>query len=259
MNSATRIRNAFQKGKALIPFITGGDPDIGTTRRLILVMESAGADIIEIGIPFSDPIAEGVVIQKADERALAGGCTTDDIFHMVKDLRKHTAIPLVLMTYINPVFTYGKGRFMERCAESGIDGLIVPDLPYEEKEELEQECLEQGICLISMIAPTSGDRVQRIAQEADGFLYCVSSLGVTGERQEIGKDIAALIQKVKAISDIPCAIGFGISNAQQAKEMSVFSDGVIVGSAIVRLVGEYGTNCDHAVRTLVAALKEAIR
>jgi tryptophan synthase alpha chain len=254
-----RISAAFDGKKALITFVTGGDPDTETTAKLILAMEEAGADIVEIGVPFSDPVAEGIVIQQADERALAGGCTTDKLFELVRKVRTQTNIPLLFMTYINPIHTYGKDLFMAKCREVLLDGVIVPDVPFEEKDELQNECEQHGISLISMIAPTSGERAERIAKEAEGFLYCVSSLGVTGVRSEINTGIAGLIQQVKKVSPIPCAVGFGISTPEQARDMAAISDGVIVGSAIVRLVGEYGKDSIDPVKRFVAELRSAIK
>ena len=250
-----RISKAFENKKAFIAFITGGDPDIETTENLILAMAESGVDIIEIGIPFSDPIAEGIVIQQASERALTGGCTTDKLFDMIKRLRTKTNIPLLFMTYINPVYTYGKEQFMMKCQENGINGLIVPDLPFEEKDELQDECNRYDICLISMIAPTSGDRTEKIAREAQGFLYCVSSLGVTGVRSEINANIAGLIKRVKKVSSVPCAVGFGISTPEQARKMAAISDGIIVGSAIVKIVAEFGKDCIYPVKQFVNELK----
>jgi len=173
----SRIAKAFGGGKAFIAFITGGDPDLETTEKLVLAMAEAGADLIEIGIPFSDPVAEGIVIQEADERALKAGCTTDKLFELVKRIREKTEVPLLFMTYLNLIFTYGKDRFLTRCAECGIDGIIVPDLPFEEKAELADICADHGVDLISMIAPTSEDRIAKIAREAQGFIYCVSFPG----------------------------------------------------------------------------------
>ncbi|MDY6827526.1 MAG: tryptophan synthase subunit alpha [Bacillota bacterium] len=254
----SRISGAFKKGKAFIPFITGGDPDLETTEKLIIAMSEAGADLIEIGIPFSDPVAEGTVIQDADERALKNGCTTDRLFAMVSAVRNTTDIPLLFMTYFNPVFTYGKDRFLTRCRKSGIDGIIIPDMPFEEKDELAGGCEKNGLDLISMIAPTSEERIARIALEARGFLYCVSSLGVTGIRSDITTDIAAMIQKVRQVTDIPCAVGFGISTPGQAGRMAEISDGVIVGSAIVRLIAEYGRDCITPVVEYVKVMKNSI-
>ena len=255
-----RITNTFDElksndKKALIAFITGGDPDIETTEKLVLAMEEAGVDLIEIGIPFSDPVAEGPVIQEADVRALAGGCTVDKLFDMVKRLRKKTNIPLLFMTYANPIYAYDKERFMANCKEVGIDGIIVPDVPFEEKDEFEDECNRYDICLISLIAPTSGERVEKIALEAKGFLYCVSSLGVTGTRSDINTNIAELINQVKKVSSIPCAVGFGISTPEQARDMASISDGIIVGSAIVKLVAEFGRDSVSHVKSFVSKMK----
>lgn len=254
----TRIKKAFEKRKAFIAFVTGGDPDIETTRKLIVAMAKAGADLIEIGIPFSDPIAEGIVIQEADVRALCAGTTTDMLFNMVEEIRKETDIPLVFMTYMNPVYTYGTERFMKRCAECGIDGVIIPDVPFEEREEVSGACRDAGVDLISMIAPTSKERIHMIAKQAQGFLYCVSSLGVTGVRNQITTDIHAMVEQVKQVSDIPCAIGFGISTPEQASEMASKADGVIVGSAIVKLVAKYGKDCIQPVCDYVREMKAAV-
>lgn len=254
----SRIKNAFTDGKAFIAFITGGDPDLDTTERLIYAMDKAGADLIEIGIPFSDPVAEGPVIQAASERALAGGCTTDKLFDLVAKVRKTCEKPIVFMTYINPVFTYGKDNFMAKCAECGIDGIIIPDIPYEEKDELSAECKTHGIDFISLIAPTSHERITMIAKEAEGFVYCVSSMGVTGIRNEINTDISSMVQLVKQVNDIPCAVGFGISTPEQAEKMAGVSDGAIVGSAIVKLVARYGKNSIEKVSDYVKSMKEAV-
>ena len=261
---SNRIANAFtelnnNREKALIAFITGGDPDIETTEKLVLAMEEAGVDVIEFGIPFSDPVAEGIVIQEANARALAGGCTVDKLFDMVKRLRDKTNIPLLFMTYANPIYAYDKERFMKKCKEVGIDGVIVPDVPFEEKDEFEDVCNQYDISLISLIAPTSGKRAEEIAREAQGFLYCVSSLGVTGTRNEINTNIAELITGVKKVSSIPCAIGFGISTPEQAREMAEISDGVIVGSAIVKLIAEFGRDSIAPVKNFVSKMKSNLR
>ncbi|QNM05441.1 tryptophan synthase subunit alpha [Qiania dongpingensis] len=254
----SRIAEAFKNGKAFIPFVTGGDPELDVTEQLIYAMAEAGADLIEIGVPFSDPIAEGIVIQDANQRALSAGCTTDGLFDLVKKVRKTTQIPLVFLTYINPIYTYGKERFMRRCQEVGLDGLIVPDLPYEEKEELLPECERFGVDLISLIAPTSHERIAMIAREAKGFLYCVSSMGVTGVRNEIQTDIGSMMKAVKQEAKVPCAVGFGISTPEQAKRMAAVSDGAIVGSAIVKLVAEYGKDSIEPVAAYVKKMKEAV-
>ena len=253
-----KITKAFENGKALIAFITGGDPDIETTEKLILAMAEAGADIIEIGIPFSDPVAEGAVIQEADKRALDSGCTADKLFDMAARVRARTDIPLLFMTYANPVYSYGKERFMSKCRECGIDGVIIPDVPFEEKQEFEQECKNNNICLISLIAPTSGERAEKIACEAAGFIYCVSSLGVTGVRNNISTDIGGLIKKARSVSSVPCAVGFGISSPEQAREMAAISDGVIIGSAIVKIIAEFGRESEAPVADFIRKLKSAI-
>ena len=221
-------------------------------------MERAGADLIELGIPFSDPTAEGPVIQGANLRALSGGVTTDKIFDMVARLRQKTQIPMVFMTYANVVFSYGTERFVKRAADLGMDGLILPDVPFEEKEEFDTVCQKYGLDLVSLIAPTSHDRIRMIAKEANGFVYCVSSLGVTGVRSEITTDIGAMVNLVKEESDIPCAVGFGISTPEQAARMAEKCDGVIVGSAIVKLCGQYGKDCVPYVEKYVKSMKDAI-
>lgn len=254
----SRIKKAFEDKKAFIAFVTGGDPDLETTEALIPQMAEAGADLIEIGIPFSDPIAEGVVIQEADARALAAGTTTDKLFDMVKRVREKVDIPLVFMTYINPIYTYGTEKFTKMCAECGIDGLIIPDVPFEEKDEISGACEAAGIELISMIAPTSKERINMIASEAKGFLYCVSSLGVTGVRNKITTNIKEMVEQVKTVSDIPCAIGFGIATPQQAKEMAAVSDGAIVGSAIVKIIAQNGKACIKPVCDYVKEMKAAV-
>lgn len=239
----SKIQKAFEGRKAFIPFITCADPDLETTEALVYAMEEAGASLIELGIPFSDPTAEGPVIQEANIRALSGGVTTDKIFQMVEKIRGRTQIPLVFMTYANVVFSYGTERFIKRAAQIGMDGLILPDVPFEEKEEFDSVCRKYGLDLISLIAPTSHDRIRRIAQEASGFVYCVSSLGVTGTRDAITTDIKAMTDLVKENTDIPCAVGFGISTPEQAGQIGALCDGVIVGSAIVKLCGQYGRSC----------------
>lgn len=255
-----RISKAFQNGKAFIPFVTGGDPDIETTERLVLAMADAGADIIEIGVPFSDPIAEGVVIQEASQRALDAGCTVDKLFDMVARLRqKGVEIPLLFMGYGNSVYGYGAERFLQRCLDSGVDGLILPDVPFEERGEF-ADLLEQfGITQISMVAPTSQKRARAIAREAKGFLYCVSSLGVTGVRAQLSNQIGEIIALAKEETDTPCAIGFGISTPAQARDMAKLADGVIVGSAIVKLVAQYGRDSVPVVADYVRSIKDAIR
>ena len=254
----SNIASAFANGKAFIPFVTCGDPDLETTAALVRTMAEAGADLIELGIPFSDPTAEGPVIQGANMRALAGGVTTDKIFDMVRDLRRDITVPMVFMTYANVVFTYGTERFVSVCRDIGMDGLILPDLPFEEKDEFAPVCRAYGIDIISLVAPTSADRIAMIAREAEGFLYVVSSLGVTGTRSEITTDLASIIRVVRENTSIPCAIGVGISTPEQARKMAALSDGVIVGSAIVRLVEQYGREAVPYVREYVAEMKTVV-
>ena len=255
----SKIGNAFQKGKAFIPFLTAGDPCLEKTKEYILTMEQAGADLVEIGIPFSDPIAEGPVIQEADLRALAAGTTTDKIFDMVGELRQQTQMPLVLMTYLNPVFHYAYEAFFTRCQEVEIDGIIIPDLPFEEKGEMEDIAASHGVDLISMVAPTSQDRIRKIAGEARGFLYVVSSLGVTGMRNQITTDLPALLGTIKKAAQVPACIGFGIHSPEQAAAAAQVADGVIVGSAIVKMVEEYGENAAPHLAEYVRKMKDSIR
>lgn len=252
------IDKAFSKGKAFIPFITCGDPDLETSEKLVYAMEKAGADLIELGIPFSDPVAEGPIIQEASERALKGGVTTDKIFDMVKKIRETSSVPLAFMTYANLVFTYGLDKFLLGCKECGICCVILPDIPFEEKGEMLDKFQEYGVKMISLIAPTSKDRISKIAAEAEGFVYCVSSMGVTGTRTEIKTDVAAMVESVKEVNPIPCAIGFGISSPETAAKMSKIADGIIVGSAIVKIVGNHGRDCVEPVCNFVREIKEAI-
>lgn len=255
----SNIANAFQNGKAFIPFITCGDPSLEITEQLVYALEEAGADLIELGIPFSDPTAEGPVIQGANMRALAGGVTTDKIFEMVERIRKNTNIPMVFMTYGNVVFSYGTKRFVKRASALKMDGMILPDIPFEEKSEFSTVCKQYGLDFISLIAPTSNERIAMIAKEAEGFVYCVSSLGVTGVRSEIETDVGAMVRLVKKVKDIPCAIGFGISTPEQARKMAAESDGVIVGSSIVKLCDTYKEECVNYVKEYAKNMKNAVR
>lgn len=255
----SKIRDAFSNGKAFIAFLTAGDPNAECTVNYILEMEKAGADLIEIGIPFSDPTAEGVVIQEASLRALKGGMTTEGVFHIVEEVRKKSQVPLALMTYLNPVFHYGYEAFFSRCQSLGVDGIIVPDLPFEEKGEAEEVAARFGVDVVSLIAPTSKERIQLIAKEAKEFIYVVSSMGVTGVRSKITTDIAGMVKEIRAVTDTPCAIGFGISTPEQAAEMAGYADGVIVGSAIVKLIEKHGANAKEALYTYVNSMKAAIK
>ncbi len=254
----SNIRKAFENGKAFIPFITCGDPDLGTTAAAVRAAVRNGADLIELGIPFSDPTAEGTVIQGANLRALTGGVTTDQIFELVREIRRDVAIPMVFMTYANVVFSYGAEDFLSTCKEIRIDGVILPDLPFEEKEEFLPLCHKYGVDLISLIAPTSQNRIAMIAREAEGFLYIVSSLGVTGTRSEIKTDLASIIQIVRENTNIPCAVGFGISTPEQARKIADISDGAIVGSAIIQLLETYGSEAPALIGEYVRNMKNAI-
>lgn len=255
----SNTRKAFENGKAFIAFITCGDPDLETTAKVVRAAAENGADLIELGIPFSDPTAEGPVIQGANLRALSGGVTTDKIFAFVKELRRDVEIPMVFMTYANVVFSYGTERFIATCRDIGIDGLILPDLPFEEKDEFQPLCKQYGVDLVSLIAPTSENRIAMIAKEAEGFLYIVSSLGVTGTRSEIKTDLASIVKVVRENTDIPCAIGFGISTPEQARKMADISDGAIVGSAIIKLLEKHGKDAPQHVGEYVKSMKDAIR
>ena len=254
----SNIKSAFENKKAFIAFITCGDPDLETTAAAVRAAVENGADLIELGIPFSDPTAEGPVIQGANLRALKGGVTTDKIFDFVKKLRQDVKVPMVFMTYSNVVFSYGAERFISTCREIGMDGIILPDLPFEEKEEFLPHCHKYGVDLISLIAPTSENRIAMIAKEAEGFLYIVSSLGVTGTRSEIKTDLASIVSVVRQNTDIPCAIGFGISAPVQAKKMADISDGAIVGSAIVKLLERYGSEAPKYIGEYVKSMKDAM-
>ena len=255
----SRIGDAFADGKAFIAFITCGDPDLETTKKAVKETVRSGADLVELGIPFSDPTAEGAVIQAANARALKNGVTTDKIFDMVREIRRDVGVPIVFMTYANVVFSYGTERFVSVCEEIGIDGLILPDVPFEEKGEFGPACRRHGLDLISMIAPTSEDRISMIAGEAEGFVYIVSSLGVTGARAEIKTDIASMVELVRKSTDAPCAVGFGISCPEQAAKMAAVSDGVIVGSAIMKIVAEEGPDSVARIGEYVRSMKNAVR
>ena len=254
----SRIEKAFAGGKAFIAFITCGDPDLDTTAAAVRAAADNGADLIELGIPFSDPTAEGPVIQEANFRALRGGVTTDKIFDLVRNLRRDLDVPMVFMTYANVVFSYGGDRFMAACRDIGVGGIILPDLPFEEKDEFLPVCRRYGIKLISLVAPTSDKRTAMIAKEAEGFIYIVSSLGVTGARSEISTDIDSIVSVIRRNTDVPCAIGFGISTPEQAKKMAGLSDGAIVGSAIEKIIAEHGAESPPYVGEFVKRMKSAL-
>ena len=253
-----RIADAFRNGKAFIPFITCGDPDLETTAAAVRAAAENGADLIELGIPFSDPTAEGPVIQGANIRALNGGVNTDKVFGLVRELRKDVKIPLVFMTYANVVFSYGAERFISTCAQTGIDGIILPDIPFEEKDEFLPVCRKYDVALISLIAPTSENRIGMIAKEAEGFIYLVSSLGVTGVRSEIKTDLSSIVSVIRENTDIPVAVGFGISTPQQAHDMAALSDGAIVGSAVVKLLEKYGKDAPEYIGEYVRSMKRGV-
>ena len=252
------IKNAFTNGKAFIAFITCGDPDLETTKEAVIAAVNGGADLIELGIPFSDPTAEGPVIQGANLRALKGGVTTDKIFDFVVDLRKEVTVPMVFMTYANVVYSYGAEEFIGKCREIGIDGLILPDLPFEEKDEFNDICVKNNLDLVSLIAPTSENRISMIAKEAKGFIYVVSSLGVTGTRSNITTDLDSIVKVIRENTNVPCAIGFGISTPEQATKFSSKADGVIVGSAIIKLLEKYGKEAPKYIEEYVHGMKAAI-
>lgn len=255
----SKIARAFENGKAFIAFITCGDPDLETTAAAVRAAVENGADLIELGIPFSDPTAEGTVIQGANLRALSGGITTDKVFDFVREIRRDVSVPMVFMTYANVVFSYGSERFISTCKEIGIDGLILPDIPFEEKDEFQPICKKYGVNLISLIAPTSQNRIAMIAKEAEGFLYIVSSLGVTGTRSEIETDLGEMVKLVRENANIPCAIGFGISTPEQAKQMTDIADGAIVGSAIVKLLEKHGKDAPRYIGEYVKSMKDGMK
>lgn len=254
------ISRVFQtpNHKAFIAFLTAGDPTPDCTVQFILEMERAGVDLVEIGIPFSDPTAEGVVIQDANIRALQGGMTTDGAFDIVRRVREQSEVPLAFMTYANPVFHYGCDRFFARCEELGVSAIIVPDMPFEEKQEMEEAADAHNVAVVSMIAPTSQARIQMIAREAKGFIYVVSSMGVTGVRSEINTDLESIVKSIREVTDVPCAIGFGISTPEQARHMARVSDGAIVGSAIVKIIAQGGEQAAPAIYEYVKSMKEAV-
>ncbi len=260
LNCMNRIGKVFaEKKKIFISFITGGDPTLEMSKKLILAMDKAGAGLIEIGIPFSDPVAEGEVIQKANIRALASGTTTDKLFDMLREVRPQTEVPLVFLTYANPIYTYGCEKFFAQCAEIGIDGVIIPDTPFEEKGEFLPYSQKYKVALIPLIAPTSRERIKMIASQAEGFVYLVSSLGVTGMRSNITTDMKTIVEEVRKATSVPCAVGFGIATPDQAHEMAALSDGAIVGSAIEKIIEKYGEASVEPVCEYVKKMAEAVR
>ncbi len=254
----SRISKAFDNKKAFIAFLTAGDPNKEKTTEYILAMAEAGADIVEIGIPFSDPTAEGPVIQAANLRALNGGINTEAVFGIAESVRKKSDVPLVFLTYINPVFKYGYERFFARCSETGVDGIIIPDLPFEEINEISGTAQKHGVDIIPLVAPTSQNRIQKIAMAASGYVYIVSSMGVTGMRNQIKTDIKQIVNTVRTVTDVPAAVGFGISTPEQAKSMAEIADGVIVGSAIVKIIEQHGENASQELKDYITRMKSAI-
>jgi len=252
-----KIAEAFKNKKAFVAYLMAGDPDLKTSAEYILTAQEAGADLIEIGIPFSDPIAEGEVIQEASLRALNAGTRLDGIFDMVASIRDKMRVPMLFMTYLNPVFVYGYNRFFARCADIGISGVIIPDMPFEEQNEAKDVAKNHGIEIVTLIAPTSNERTAEIAKNAEGFIYLVSSMGVTGVRSEITTDISSIVADIRSVTSIPVAVGFGISTPEQAVQYSALSDGAIVGSAIVRIIARDGTEAAPALYEYIKSMKEA--
>ncbi|MBF7096997.1 tryptophan synthase subunit alpha [Alkalibacter mobilis] len=247
--------------RALITYITAGDPDIKDTEKLIYAMERAGADIVELGIPYSDPLADGPVIQRAAQRALKKNVNIDDIFDMVKEVRKNTQLPLAFLMYYNSILRYGINKFIEKCKDVGMDGLIVADLPLEERKEFKDLLKNTGVDLIPLVAPTSRERIKMIVEDASGFIYCVSSLGVTGTRSSFSTELKDFMDLVRSYTDVPTAIGFGISGTEAIRELKDYSDGLIVGSAIIKKIEEgleYGTHLEK-VEEFVKELKSAFK
>lgn len=253
-----RIGNAFRNGKAFIAYIMAGDPSLDKTAEFIIEMEKAGADLVEIGLPFSDPIAEGETIQRANLRAFQNPINCDMVFEMAASLQGKISIPLAFMTYLNPVLNYGYDRFFSRCASCGIAGIIIPDMPFEEEGEIKPDAARHGIEVITLVAPTSEGRVEQIARNAEGFIYLVSSMGVTGVRSEITTDIPSMVAALKKHTDIPVAVGFGIHTPEQARELSRHADGIIVGSALVNIIEKHGENAAPFLYEYVSRMKAAL-
>lgn len=222
--------------KAFITFITAGYPDLNTCEELVISMEESGADIIELGVPYSDPFADGVVIQESSLKALENGAKISKIMDMVKKIRSRSQIPLVYMLYYNSIFKYGMEKFLLEAKEAGIDGIIIPDLPIEERKDIINMTKKYDIALVPLVAPTSKDRIEKITKDAEGFVYCVSTTGVTGVRDSLGTDIAEYMKIVSSYTDKPKAIGFGISNGEMVKKLKPYCDGVIIGSAVIKQI-----------------------
>ena len=252
------IEKAFAKNKkVLIPSITAGDPDLEATKELILAMEEAGAGVIELGIPFSDPVAEGEEMQRSAARALEAGTTTDKIFTMLKELREKTQIPVVLVTYANPIYTYGCEKFFDNCVECGVSGILVPDVPYEEREELLPYCEPRNIALIAIITPNSRDRIAMIAKEAKGYVYAVSYYGVL-EDEVVEAKAVEMVEAVRKVSDVPVAIGLRVRKYDQGKAMGQAADGIVVDCRIADIIEIHGAegapNIADYVKRMIAAI-----
>ena len=250
-----KINDAFNNKKAFIAYLMAGDPNLEMSAEYILTAQDAGADMIEIGIPFPDPIAEGEIIQAASIRAQNAGTRLDGVFDMVASIKGKMRIPLVFMTYLNPVFVFGYSRFFSRCEEIGICGVIIPDLPFEEQDEVKEHAIKYGVEVVTLVAPTSANRIVKIAKNAEGFIYLVSSMGVTGVRGEIATDLRAIVMEIKKYTDIPVAIGFGISTPEQASYYAGVADGIIVGSAIVKLIEQHGATAKPALFEYIKSMK----
>jgi tryptophan synthase alpha chain len=251
----SRITDVFKGKKVFIAYLMAGDPDLEKTAEYILALQEGGADIIEIGIPFSDPIAEGETIQNANLRSFSSGTTPDGIFKMTEGLKDKVKIPLLFMSYVNPIFSYGYDSFFKRCSESGISGVILPDVPFEEEGEVRPYAQKYGIEVITLVAPTSARRIANIAKSAQGFIYVVSSMGVTGVRTSINRDIRSIIEAIKKETDIPAAVGFGINTPEQAAELLQYADGIIVGSAIVNIIAQNSADTAGKLKEYVRSMK----
>ena len=253
----TKLQQAFSK-KAFIPFVNAGDPDSATTIKLVEAIAEAGADVIQFGIPFSDPTAEGPVIQASSLRALQHQQTTDEIFSDLAKIRESVKTPIIITTYANIVYSYGIAKFFQKMQELDLDGLLLPDVPLEEKAEFEVEADKHGVAFISMIAPTTKDRILAIAKAAKGFIYVVSGLTITEKRPEIVSDVKEIMALVKSVTSTPAAVGIGISSTQEAQEMAAVADGIVIGSMLVKLIEAFGTDATAAVAALVKEIKAAI-
>lgn len=254
----TSLKEAFAKENTFVGFTVAGDPSIDKSIEYVVAMANAGADVVELGIPFSDPVADGPVIQAADLRAFAAEITTDKIFTMVERIREQTDVPLVFLSYANKIFDYGYEEFYDRCEALGVNGTVIPDLPVEERGEVAEIANRHHVSIIPLVAPTSGDRIEKIVKDSTGFIYLVSSLGVTGMRDQVSNQLQTTIKKIKQVTDTPVAVGFGIHTPEQAQEMNQLADGAIVGSAIVKLIEENPQNAAPKITEFVTAMKNGV-